>query len=212
MQESDIGTQSAQASQLDELIDKKEAQKLMTDDLSLRTQLDTEIQRLKELKNKGFKILIDLYQFKIYWMIRKVVLSHESANDVLQNTYIKIYRNIDKFRQESKLSTWIYRIAYNESIRFLSNESKIKKISIDTVQENYTKKLYADNYFDANKLSVKFHQLLSELTVRQRTIFNMKYFDELKFKEISKIIEMNENTIKSIYYDVEKKIKRDINE
>ena len=92
----------------------------------------------KELKNKGFKILIDLYQFKIYWMIRKVVLSHESANDVLQNTYIKIYRNIDKFRQESKLSTWIYRIAYNESIRFLSNESKIKKISIDTEQGNYT--------------------------------------------------------------------------
>ena len=166
----------------------------------------------KELKNKGFKILINLYQFKIYWMIRKVVLSHESANDVLQNTYIKIYRNIDKFRQESKLSTWIYRIAYNESIRFLSNESKIKKISIDTVQGNYTKKLYADNYFDANKLAVKFHQLLSELTVRQRTIFNMKYFDELKFKEISKILEMNENTIKSIYYDVEKKIKRDINE
>jgi len=166
----------------------------------------------KELKNKGFKILIDLYQFKIYWMIRKVVLSHDSANDVLQNTYIKIYRNIDKFRQESKLSTWIYRIAYNESIRFLSNESKIKKISIDTVQGNYTKKLYADNYFDANKLSVKFHQLLSELTVRQRTIFNMKYFDELKFKEISKILEMNENTIKSIYYDVEKRIKRDINE
>ena len=96
--------------------------------------------------------------------------------------------------------------------RFLSNESKIKKISIDTVQENYTKKLYADNYFDANKLSVKFHQLLSELTVRQRTIFNMKYFDELKFKEISKIKKKKENTIKSIYYDVEKKIKRDINE
>ena len=92
--------------------------------------LDTNFKMLQKLKNKGFKILIDLYQFKIYWMIRKVVLSHESANDVLQNTYIKIYRNIDKFRQESKLSTWIYRIAYNESIRFLSNESKIKKISI----------------------------------------------------------------------------------
>ena len=145
-------------------------------------------------------------------MIRKMVLSHDSANDVLQNTYIRIFKGIENFKEKSKLSTWIYRIAYNESIRFLTNESKLKKVELDSNDDNYSRKLYADEYFDAENLSLKFHQILSDLSLRQRNIFNMKYFDELKFSEISKIPDMNINTIKSIYYSVEKIIKKEIDE
>lgn len=163
-------------------------------------------------KNKGFSHLVDLYHEKIYWMIRKMVLSHDSANDVLQNTYIRIFKGIENFKENSKLSTWIYRIAYNESIRFLTNESKLKKVELDSNDDNYTRKLYADEYFDAENLSLKFHQILSDLSLRQRNIFNMKYFDELKFSEISKITDMNINTIKSIYYSVQKIIKKEIDE
>ena len=163
-------------------------------------------------KNKGFKILVDLYHEKTYWMIRKMVLSHDSANDVLQNTYIRIFKGIENFKEKSKLSTWIYRIAYNECIRFLSTESKLKKVELDSNDDNYSRKLYADEYFDAESLSLKFHQILSELSLRQRNIFNMKYFDELKFSEISKITDMNINTIKSIYYSVENIIKKEIDE
>ena len=145
-------------------------------------------------------------------MIRKMVLSHDSANDVLQNTYIRIFKGIENFKEKSKLSTWIYRIAYNESIRFLTNESKLKKVELDSNDNNYSQKLYADEYFDAENLSLKFHQILSDLSLRQRNIFNMKYFDELKFSEISNITDMNINTIKSIYYSVEKIIKKEIDE
>ena len=163
-------------------------------------------------KSKGFSHLVDLYHEKIYWMIRKMVLSHDSANDVLQNTYIRIFKGIENFKEKSKLSTWIYRIAYNESIRFLTNESKLEKVELDSNDNNYSRKLYADEYFDAENLSLKFHQILSDLSLRQRNIFNMKYFDELKFSEISKITDMNINTIKSIYYSVEKIIKKEIDE
>ena len=159
----------------------------------------------------GFKHLIDLYQEKIYWMIRKIVLSHESANDVLQETYIRIFKGIHSFEEKSKLSTWMYRIAYNESIRFLNKESKFKKLDIDSKDYDYSKKLYADSYFDADNFSIKFHQILSELSIRQRNIFNLKYYDELKFKEISNITKTNINTVKSVYYAVEKKIKKEIN-
>ena len=98
------------------------------------------------------------------------------------------------FKEKSKLSTWIYRIAYNESIRFLNKESKMKKIELDSKDDNYSRKLFADTFFDANNLSLKFHQILSELSIRQRNIFNMKYFDELKFEEIAKITDININT------------------
>ena len=145
-------------------------------------------------------------------MIRKMVLSHDSANDVLQNTYIRIFKGIENFKEKSKLSTWIYRIAYNESIRFLTTESKLKKVELDSNDDNYSRKLYADEYFDAENLLLKFHQILSDLSLRQRNIFNMKYFDELKFNEISEITGTNINTIKSTYYLVEKIIKKEINE
>lgn len=163
-------------------------------------------------KDIGFRHLVDLYQEKVYWMIRKMVLSHDSANDVLQETYIRIFKGIDSFQEKSKLSTWIYRIAYNEAIRFLNKESKFNKLDIDSEDHDYSKKLYADSYFDADNLSLKFHQILSELTIRQRNIFNLKYFDELKFEEISNITKTNINTVKSVYYAVEKKIKKEINE
>ncbi len=163
-------------------------------------------------KSEGFKLLVDLYQEKLYWMIRKMVLSHDTANDVLQETYIRIFKGIDNFKGNSAISTWMYRIAYNECLRFLSKESKLLRVELDISDSDYSKKLYADSYFDPNELSTKFHTILSELTVNQRNIFNMKYFDELKFKEISDVTGININTIKSTYYLVEKKIKKEINE
>ena len=157
-------------------------------------------------KNEGFKLLVDLYHEKTYWMIRKMILSHDSTNDVLQETYVRIFKGIDNFKEKSKLSTWIYRIAYNESIRFLKSESKIKKVELDSSDDNYSRKLHADIYFDAEDLSIKFHQILSELTLKQRNIFNMKYFEELKYKEISEILETSEGALKASYFHAVKKI------
>ena len=183
---------------------------------------ERDIQRcLDKIKNKQFRFLGQGDNGRVYeidgedkvFKITKEQDEYEVA-DIIVNQYNKFttFKGIEKFQEKSKLSTWIYRIAYNECIRFLSNESKLKKVELDSNDDNYSRKLYADVYFDAENLSLKFHQILSELTLRQRNIFNMKYFDELKFTEISKITGININTIKSTYYLVEKRIKKEINE
>ncbi len=136
-----------------------------------------------------------------------MILSHDSTNDVLQETYVRIFKGIDNFKEKSKLSTWVYRIAYNESIRFLDSESKIKKVELDSNDDNYSRKLYADEYFDAENLSLKFHQILSDLSLRQRNIFNMKYFDAIKYKDMSEILDTSEGALKASYHIAVKKIK-----
>ncbi len=163
-------------------------------------------------KDKAFKNLLDIYQERLYWHIRKLVITHENANDVLQNTFIRVYKNLPKFKQNSSLHTWMYRIAYNESMRFLEQNKKTQHNSIDDVNDKYLKSLIEDPFFEGNEAQIKLQKTLAKLPEKQRIVFQMKYYDELKFREISEIINKNENTIKTLYYTSVKFIKENIHQ
>ncbi|HON53451.1 MAG TPA: RNA polymerase sigma factor [Bacteroidales bacterium] len=160
------------------------------------------------LKEKAFEELLEMYQKKLYWYIRKIVLTHDDANDVLQNTFIRIFNNIESFKGKSSLKTWIYTIAHNEAIRYIS-QKKIH-VSLHDISNQYMNTLKQDVFFDGEKLSETFHTVLSQLSEKQRIIFNLKYFDDLTFNEMAEILSINENTIKSTYYNTVKIIESQI--
>jgi RNA polymerase sigma factor (sigma-70 family) len=168
--------------------------------------LENEVEFVKKLLSKNqrdaaFKTLLELYQVKLYWLIRKLVGTHEDADDVLQNTFIRIYNGLPKFSQESSLFTWMHRIAYNESIRFIEQNKKKHHMSIDDVNRKYLDNLMEDSFFEGNALQVKLQQILEELPDKHREIFNMKYYDDLKFREIAEITGMKEGSLKTSYYN-----------
>ncbi len=145
--------------------------------------------------------LIDSYHDAMYWFIRKMVGCHEDTQDILQNTWIRVHNKLSTFKGNSSIKTWLFRIAYNESMRLLEKNKK-KWDSYDGEENSYLNKVQADVYFDGEEFQFSFHRLLSTLSLEERTIFQFKYFDELKFKEISSITGFNENTIKSKYYKI----------
>jgi len=171
--------------------------------------MDYDIELIRNLKNpksknKAFKDLLDLYQERLYWHIRKIVVTHDNANDVLQNTFIRIFNGIHDFKEKSSLHTWMYRIAYNESLRFLE---KIKNtISIEQDNNTYIKNLAQDSFFNGNDVQLKLNEAISNLTEKQKRVFQMKYFDNLSFRDISEILNISENTLKSSYYSAVKTI------
>jgi len=164
----------------------------------------------KKHRDKAFAKLLDLYQERLYWHIRKIVNTHENTDDVLQNTFIRVYKSIDKFKQQSSLHTWMYKIAYNESIRFLENQKKKTFSSLSGVSEKYLENIQDDPFFDGDEVQLKLHQLLSELTENQKRAFTMKYYDNLKFREIADILNTKEGTVKTHYYGAVKFIENNI--
>lgn len=173
--------------------------------LNSETQL---IDALKDpnFKDQAFKTLLQNYQERLYWHIRKIVLLHEDANDVLQNTFIKIYKGIHTFNNNSALHTWMYRIAYNESMNFLEDKNKKKFITSEEISTKIIQNLEEDVYFDGDEIKLKLHKALLELPEKQRQVFHMKYFDELKFREISEILGTSEGALKASYHIAVKKI------
>lgn len=156
---------------------------------------------------EGFRMLVDQFQQPMYWHIRRMVVSHEDAEDVLQETFIRIFRYIGDFRSESSLSTWIYRIVTNECIRFL-NKKKEEILSSEEVQEDLLNKLMASEYVDyENEMEVKFQQAVLRLPEKQRVVFNLRYYDELSYEEISKITDSKVETLKANYHFAKEKIK-----
>lgn len=177
--------------------------------------MNSEAELLKRLQNsrkkdRAFSELLDLYQERIYWHIRKIVQTHENANDVLQNTFIRVYRNIEKFEGKSSLLTWIFRIAYNESIRFIEKEKKRSFQSMEDVSTYQLGKLMESEYFDGDKLHERLLEIIEGLTEKQKRVFQMKYFDDLSFREISEVLEVGESTLKSSYYSAVKIIEEKI--
>lgn len=157
--------------------------------------------------DKGFRMLVEAYQSQIYWHIRRMVISHEDAQDVLQETFIRVFRSMDDFRRESSLNTWIYRIATNECLRLL-NRRKESAVSTEEVQEELLNKLMASDYVDYdNAMEVKFQQAILRLPEKQRVVFNLRYYDELKYEEISRITDTKVETLKSNYHFAKEKIK-----
>ncbi|MDB2456388.1 RNA polymerase sigma factor [Flavobacteriaceae bacterium] len=158
----------------------------------------------------GFKTLIKEYQQPLYWHIRKIVLDHEDADDVLQNTYIKIFKNIKNFRGDSKLYSWMYRIATNESLTFIKQKSKKLGLSTNEYTEKQVNKLEADVYFEGDEIARKLQLAIAKLPEKQRLVFNLRYFDELKYDEISEILETSIGSLKASYHHAVKKIKNEI--
>ena len=163
--------------------------------------------KLDNSKELAFKTLVKRYKEKLYWHIRKIVISHDDADDILQNTFIKIFRNIDKFKGDSKLYTWMYRIATNESISFLNSKAKRNQVSNETLNENAIQNLVADVYFEGDEIQLKLQKAIAQLPRIQQLVFNMRYFDDIKYKDMSSILETSEGALKASYHIAVKKIK-----
>ncbi len=154
----------------------------------------------------SFRKLISLYKERLYWHIRHMLKNHEDTNDVLQNVFIKVFKNIKKFKGESKLYSWIYRIATNESITFLNQKAKKLNLSIEELSIELVQNLQADAYYDGDHIQLKLQKAIATLPQKQQQVFNMKYFQELKYREISEILGTSEGALKASYHLATKKI------
>ncbi len=165
-----------------------------------------------ETKEKAFKRLVSEYKERLYWHIRKLVLDHDDAHDVIQNTFIKIHLNIDNFRETSSLYTWMYRIATNESLNFIN--SKAKKMGIQNQEwiEAKADGLTADSYFDGNDAAHNLQKMIARLPEKQRIVFNMRYFDNMSYKDISEVLDTSVGALKASYHHAVKKIKIILND
>lgn len=166
------------------------------------------ILRLQDPKSKeaAFRELLQLYKERLYWHIRKIVIYHDDADDVLQNTFIKVYRSIDKFKGESKLFSWLYRIATNESITHLNKNAKRLQITNEEQQNKAINNLVADVYFEGSEIQLQLQKAIASLPQKQQLVFNMKYFDDLKYKDMALILETSEGALKASYHIAVKKI------
>ncbi|HEY9185137.1 MAG TPA: RNA polymerase sigma factor [Salegentibacter sp.] len=166
------------------------------------------IHRLKEKASAetAFKELVNLYKKRLYWHIRNMVKDHDDTHDVLQNTFLKIYRNIDQFKGESQLYSWMYRIATNEALTFLNKKAKRSQINSQELQDHLISKLESDVYFEGDEIQLKLQKAIASLPPKQQQVFNMKYFEELKYREMAEILETSEGALKSSYHIAVKKI------
>lgn len=156
-------------------------------------------------KRKLFEQIVPQYSEKLYWAIRRIVLCHDDANDVLQNVFIKVWKGIDDFQNRSKLSTWLYRIAVNEALDFLRRQRNVA--SLDTVDNmSVADQLEADQYFDGDRAQALLREAIASLPDVQRVVFNLRYYDELKYTEISQMLDTSEGALKASYHIAVKKI------
>ena len=171
------------------------------DDKELLLQFKTEATR-----ERAFTSIIKKYQEKLYWHIRRMVVDHEDANDVLQNMFIKVWKNLDNFREDSQLYTWLYRIATNESLTFIEQQKKRASVSFSDEESTLSNKLQADKDFDGNKLEWKLQLAIQQLPEKQKAVFNLRYFEEMPYQEMSRVLETSEGALKASYHHAVKKI------
>ena len=157
-------------------------------------------------RREAFAIVVKQYSEQLYWKIRRMVLSHDDANDVLQNTFVKAWSNLDSFQNKSRFSTWLYRIAINESLDFLRHRKLVNQVSADD-SDNISAKLLADDYFDGDEAAALLQQAIAELPDVQRTVFNLRYFEQMKYSEMSVLLSTSEGALKASYHHAVKKIK-----
>lgn len=157
-------------------------------------------------RESAFTELMKKYQEKIYWHIRRMVIDHEDSNDLLQNVFIKVWKSLDDFRQESQLYTWVYRIATNECLSFLEQKKKRASISIESGEGFLSERIKAERNFDNGKPEWKLQLAIQELPEKQRIVFHLRYYDEMPYGEMSKILETSEGALKASYHHAVKKI------
>jgi RNA polymerase sigma factor (sigma-70 family) len=157
-------------------------------------------------KEKAFTAIIKKYQEKLYWHIRRMVVEHEDANDVLQNVFIRVWNGLENFREDSQLYTWLYRIATNECLTFLEQKKRKSAVSLSDVESGLSNSIKADKYFDPNKLEWKLQLAMQQLPEKQRIVFNLRYYDEMPYEQMSRVLETSEGALKASYHHAVKKI------
>lgn len=165
-----------------------------------------ELFHLKKKKEEAFRLLVNKYKEKLYWHVRKIVLNHEDCNDILQNVFVKIWQALNEFRYESKLYTWMYRIATNEAINFLNEKRRKVYGNSSEITDVLENTLESDIWFSGDEIQKELQKAILRLTERQRLIFNMKYFDDMTYEDISEILEVAVGTLKATYHNAVKKI------
>ncbi len=178
--------------------------------MAYTTPID-ETQLIKDLQNprtakEGFNALMRAYGEQVYWQIRKMVFNHEDANDILQNCFMKVWNNLHNFRGDAKLSTWLYKIAVNETINFLNRERQRRSLTDDSEDSFLLSNLESDEYFDGDALQKEFQEAIMKLPEKQRLVFNMRYFDDMKYEQISEILGTSVGALKASYHHAVKKI------
>ncbi|WP_291067781.1 MULTISPECIES: RNA polymerase sigma factor [unclassified Empedobacter] len=156
---------------------------------------------------QAFKLLVKDYHQRVYWQIRRMVLIHEDADDIAQNVFIKIYQNLNSFKNESKLSTWIFRITFNETINFIHKNAKEQNVSFEDYSMNIADDLSTDEYFTGDEIELKLQKAIASLPEKQRVVFMMKYYDEMKYEQISEISGTSVGALKASYHHAVTKIK-----
>jgi len=166
---------------------------------------------VNQLKNpktqeQAFRSLMTLYKERLYWHIRKIVLSHDDADDVLQNTFIKVFKNIHSFKENSKLYSWMYRIATNEAITFINKKAAKQHVDISELQHKMADTLHEDTNYTGDEIQELLQKAIFTLPQKQQLVFNLKYFEEMKYNEMSEVLETSVGALKASYFHAVKKI------
>lgn len=156
--------------------------------------------------NQAFGELLKAYSQPVYWQIRKMVASHDDANDLVQNVFLKVWNNLHNFRGDAKLSTWLYKIAINESINFINKEKQRLSIAEDADDSFLLNNIEADEFFDGDALQLELQKAIAKLPDKQRLVFNMRYYDEMKYEQMSEILGTSVGALKASYHHAVKKV------
>jgi RNA polymerase sigma factor (sigma-70 family) len=167
-----------------------------------------ELFRIGENRHYAFNLLVKKFQNQIYWHIRRIIIGHDDTNDVVQNTFLKVWQNLDNFREDSQLFTWLYRIATNESINFLNQKRKKFFIPFVDVEHQLSNKLKEDPYFKGDAIQLKLQKAILKLPEKQRIVFNMRYFEEIKYEDMSEILGTSVGALKASFHIAVKKIEK----
>ena len=172
-----------------------------------KTNPDSDIfDLLKEDLNKGFRLVVERYSSKLYWHIRRLVILHEDADDALQNTFINAWRNISEFRSESSIYTWLYAIATNEALALINKRKRNSAVSLDDLGTYFANSQEGSSWFDGNEAQKKLQNAILQLPEKQRIVFNLKYFDEMPYEEMSGVLNTSVGALKASYHHAVKKI------
>lgn len=160
----------------------------------------------EKLKEASYTKLVRKYQERLYWHIRRMVVDHEDTNDILQNVFIKVWKNLGEFRQESNLYTWLYRIATNETLTWIEQQKKHNNMSLSGNEDIFAERLVAQKGFDANKLEWRLQQAIQSLPEKQKIVFNLRYYDEMPYEKMSELLGTSEGALKASYHHAVKKV------
>jgi len=165
-----------------------------------------DLYREESSRNTALQHLIEKYQQKLYWQIRKIVIDHDDSDDVLQNSFIKIWKGLENFKEEAQLFTWLYRIATNEALTFLRQKQKRNTTSIHPIEYQLSKSIESDEYFKGDEIQLKLQQAILTLPEKQRIVFNMRYYDEMPYEKMSEVLETSVGALKASYHHAAKKV------